>query len=112
MTHWLLLFSKVEKWCLIPFSADSEPDERIYWVLVSIPILFFLIGVLILCWNQCGLLKPYYFYCCALCKKMEKEDLNTDYGMDLDDASYVMEVVYVKVFIFWQLTRFQMYNNL
>ena len=43
---------------------------------------------------------------------MEKEDLNTDYGMDLDDASYVMEVVYVKVFIFRQLTRFQMYDNL
>jgi len=72
--------------------AYSEPDERIYWVLVSIPILFFLIGVLILCWNQCGLLKPYYFFCCALCKKMEKEDLNTNYGTDLDDASYVMEV--------------------
>ena len=93
------MFSKVEKWCLIPFSADSEPDERIYWVLVSIPILFFLIGVLILCWNQCGLLKPYYYFCCALCKKMEKEDLNTNYGTDLDDASYVMEVVCVMVFI-------------
>ena len=83
---------------MIPFSADSEPDERIYWVLVSIPILFFLIGVFILCWNQCGLLKPYYYFCCALCKKMEKEDLNTNYGTDLDDASYVMEVFYVNVF--------------
>ena len=90
---------------VIPFLADSEPDERIYWVLVSIPILFFLIGVLILCWNQCGLLKPFYYYfCCALCKKMEKEDSNTNYGTDLDDASYVMEVAYVKVSIFRQLT--------
>ena len=31
---------------------------------------------------------------------MEKEDLNTNYGTDLDDASYVMEVVCVMVFIF------------
>merc|ERR1711962_169241 len=33
--------------------ADSEPDERIYLGFVSIPILFFLIGVFILCWSRC-----------------------------------------------------------
>ena len=70
-------------------------DERIYWVLVSIPILFFLVGVFFLCWNQCGILKPCCCICCGLCKKMEKEDLNPNYGADLDEASYVMEVACV-----------------
>jgi len=68
-----------------------EIDERIYWVLVSIPILFFLVGVFFLCWNQSGLLKPCCCVCCGLCEKMEKEDLNPNYGTDLDEASYVME---------------------
>ena len=80
-------------------SSDKEPDERIYWVLVSIPVLFFLIGLFFLCWNQCGLLKPYCSFCCAfcsaLCTKMEKEDLNPNYGTDLDEATSVAEVASV-----------------
>ena len=79
--------------------TDKEPDERIYWVLVSIPVLFFLIGVFFLCWNQCGLLKPYCSLCCTLCTKMEKEDLNPNYGTDLDEATSVAEVACVIVFI-------------
>ena len=84
-------------------STDDEPDKRIYWSLVSIPVLFFLVGVFYLCWNQCGLLKPYCSLCCALCTalctKMEKEDLNPNYGTDLDEATSVAEVACVKVFI-------------
>ena len=96
--------------------SDKEPDERIYWVLVSIPVLFFLVGVFYLCWNRCGLLKPYCSVCgtickccsissiccniCyALCTKLEKEDLNPYYGADLDEAISVAEVVCVVVFI-------------
>ena len=75
--------------------SDKEPDERIYWALVSIPVLFFLIGLFFLCWNQCGLLKPYCSLCCALCTKMEKEDLNPNYGTDLDEAPSVAEVACV-----------------
>ena len=88
-------------------SSDKEPDEKIYWVLVSIPVLFFLIGLFFLCWNQCGLLKPYCSLCCALCTalctKMEKEDLNPNYGTDLDEVTSVVEVAFVIVFIFVQL---------
>ena len=79
--------------------TDKEPDERIYWVLVSIPVLFFLVGVFFLCWNQCGLLKPYCSICCALCTKMEKEDLNPNYGADLDEVTSVAEVACVIVYI-------------
>ena len=78
--------------------SDKEPDERIYWVLVSIPVLFFLVGVFYLCWNQCGLLKPYCSLCCTLCTKMEKEDLNPNYGTDLDEATSVAEVACVNVY--------------
>ena len=80
-------------------STDDEPDKRIYWSLVSIPVLFFLVGVFYLCWNQCGLLKPYCSLCCTLCTKMEKEDLNPNYGTDLDEATSVAEVACVIVFI-------------
>ena len=73
-------------------STDDEPDKRIYWVLVSIPVLFFLIGIFFLCWNQCGLLKPHCSICCALCTKAVKEDLNPNYGTDLDEASSVAQV--------------------
>ena len=52
---------------------DKEPDERIYWVLVSIPVLFFIIGLFFLCWNQYG-----------LCTNMVKEDSNPKYGTDFD----------------------------
>ena len=81
--------------------SDKEPDERIYWALVSIPVLFFLVGVFFLCWNQCGLLKPYCSSCCALCTalctKMGKEDLNPNYGTDLDEVTSVAEVACVIV---------------
>ena len=97
-------------------STDDEPDKRIYWSLVSIPVLFFLVGVFYLCWNQCGLLKPYCSLCCTICKccsissiccniccalctKLEKEDLNPYYGADLDEATSVAEVGCVIVFI-------------
>ena len=84
-------------------STDDEPDKRIYWSLVSIPVLFFLVGVFYLCWNQCGLLKPYCSLCCALCTalctKMEKEDLNPNYGTDLDEVTSVAEVACVIVYI-------------
>ena len=83
--------------------SDKEPDGRIYWVLVSIPVLFFLIGLFFLCWNQCGLLKPYCSSCCALCTalctKVGKEDLNPNYGTDLDEVTSVVEVACVIVFI-------------
>ena len=96
--------------------SDKEPDERIYWVLVSIPVLFFLVGVFYLCWNRCGLLKPYCSLCCTICKccsicsiccniccalctKLEKEDLNPYYGADLDEATSVAEVAFVIEFI-------------
>jgi len=35
-----------------PCNTDQCKDARIYWSLVAIPILFFLIGVFILCWKQ------------------------------------------------------------
>ena len=96
--------------------SDKEPDERIYWVLVLIPVLFFLVGVFYLCWNRCGRLKPYCSLCCTICKccsissiccniccafctKLEKEDLNPYYGADLDEATSVAEVACVIVFI-------------
>ena len=79
--------------------TDKEPDERIYWVLVSIPLLFFLIGVFFLCWNKCGLLKPRSYICCAIYTKMEKEDVNPNYGTDLDEATFVAEVACVILFI-------------
>ena len=88
--------SKDELAVLEYIPSDKEPDERIYWVLVSIPVLFFLVGVFFLCWNQCDLLKPYCSLCCtlctALCTKMEKEDLNPNYGTDLDEVTSVAEV--------------------
>ena len=82
-------------------TTDKEPDERIYWVLVSIPVLFFLIGLFSLCWNQCGLLKPNCSIFCALSTRMEKEDLNPNYGTDLDDyeATSVAEVACIIIFI-------------
>ena len=92
--------------------TDKEPDERIYWILVSIPVLFFLIGLLFLCWNQCGLLKPYCSLCgalcTALCTKMEKEDLNPNYGTELDEATSVAEVACVVLFIRPLLCSFNM----
>ena len=64
-------------------STDEEPDKRIYWVLVSIPLLFFLVGLFFLCRNQYG-----------LCTNIVKEDLNPKYGKDFD-----AEVGYLIVFI-------------
>ena len=80
-------------------SSDKEPDEKIYWVLVSIPVLFFLIGLFFLCWNQCGLLKPYCSICCAPSTKAVKEDLNPNYGTDFEEASSVAGVARAIVFI-------------
>ena len=69
--------------------TDKEPDERIYWILVSIPVLFFIIGVFFLCWNRCSLLKSN----CST--KTVKEDLNPDYETDLDEFTSVAEVAVV-----------------
>ena len=78
-------------------SSDKEPDEKIYLVLVSIPVLFFLIGLFFLCRNLGGLLNAYCTMCCAQSTRKEKEDLNPTYGTDLDEVTSVAEVAWIIV---------------
>ena len=58
------------------FSVFESDEFHVFLGLASIPVVFTLIGLAHMIWRKCDLRCK----CCALCKDLEKQDVNDIYG--------------------------------
>ena len=81
--------------------AGEKPDDKVYYILVSIPVLFFLVGMIYMCHKICiPAIREKCCCCCRCCSiDMEKKDDNLDYGEYRQACSSHYLIVFLLIII-------------
>ena len=81
--------------------AGEKPDDKVYYILVSIPVLFFLVGMIYMCHKICiPAIREKCCCCCRCCSvDVEKKDDNLDYGEYRQACSSHYLIVFLLIII-------------